>query len=392
MRPLFSRAWRAGLAAAGVALFSGCSWLNPFAGSSPKMAALPPIKATVEARVDWSYSIGKAGNFVFYPAASNDAVFVAAQDGSLARLENGIEKWRVKTGKPLSAGVGSDGERVAVGTRKGEALVFSARDGAFLWQAEASSEILAPPLVEGDLVIVKSGDHRLAAFDETGKQKWASQRPSPSLSLRGASPMRAMENLVLTGFPGGKLAAISQENGAPLWEGMVALPKGATELERVADVSAPPAVLGATVCAAAFQGRVTCFDFAQGGNVLWTRDNLSSHVGLALDDRGVYVTDDESALHALDLASGGSRWKMEKLLRRKLTAPLALGAYLALGDVEGYVHIVDRDDGALAGRLKLDGSIAVAPQPLPGGKFLIQTRSGRVYGVSLRQFRGQKPE
>ncbi|MDR2625145.1 MAG: outer membrane protein assembly factor BamB [Zoogloeaceae bacterium] len=385
MRARFARAWRIGLAAAGVALLSGCSWLNPFASSSPnKMAALPSLKATVEARIDWSYSIGKAGNFVFHPAASGEAVFVAAQDGSLARLENGVEKWRVKTGKPLSAGVGSDGERVAVGTRTGEVLVFSAQDGAFLWQARASSEIFAPPLVEGDLVFVKSGDHRLAAFEETGKQKWTYQRPSPSLSLRDASPMQAMENLVLTGFPGGKLVAISQENGAPLWEGTVALPRGATELERVADVSAPPAVLGATVCAVAFQGRVTCFDFAQGGNILWTRDNLSSYAGLALDGRGVYVTDDMSALHALDLASGGSRWKMEKLLRRKLTAPLALGAYLVLGDAEGYLHIIDKTDGALAGRLKVDGPITAAPQPLPGGKFLIQTQSGRVYGVSLR--------
>ncbi|MDR0737033.1 MAG: outer membrane protein assembly factor BamB [Zoogloeaceae bacterium] len=382
MRPACLR--RAGLVMAGVALFSGCSSLNPFAASSPKMAALPPVTATAEASVDWEYSIGKAGDFVFYPAVAGDVVFVAAQDGSLARLENGVEKWRVKTGEPLSAGVGSDGEQVAVGTRKGEVLAFSASDGAFLWRAKVSSEVLAPPMVEDDMVIVRSGDHRLAAFDAAGKRKWSYQRPSPSLSLRGIAPMLSMEAFVLAGFPGGKLAAISRENGAPLWEGTVALPRGATELERVADVSAPPAVFGATVCAAAFQGRVTCFDFAQGGNLLWSRE-ISSHVGLALDNRGVYVTDDESALHALDLASGGSRWKMDKLLRRKLTAPLTLGAYLALGDAEGYLHLVDKTDGALTGRLKTDGPIAVAPQRLPGGnKFLVQTQSGRIYGLTIR--------
>jgi outer membrane protein assembly factor BamB len=383
MRSRFRRASRLIALAAGSALLLGCSSLNPFAGSSPKMAALHAFDARVDLSVDWAYSIGKSGDFAFYPAVVGEAVFAAAADGSLARLESGVEKWRVKAGEPLSAGVGSDGERVVVGTRGGGVLAFSARDGAFLWRAEASSEVLAPPLAGDDMVIVRSGDHRLAAFDVAGSRKWTYQRPSPTLSLRAAAPMTSMEAFVLAGFPGGKLAAISRENGAPLWEGVVALPRGTTELERVADVSAPPAVFDATVCAVAFQGRVACFNLAQGGNLLWSRE-ISSHAGLALDNRGVYVTDDESVLHALDLASGGSRWKMDHLLRRALTAPLALGAYLALGDVEGYVHIVDRNNGALVGRLKLDGPIAVAPQILPGGKLLVQTRSGRVYGLSLR--------
>ncbi|MDR1350414.1 MAG: outer membrane protein assembly factor BamB [Zoogloeaceae bacterium] len=383
MRPLLNPAWRVGLGI-GVALLSGCSSLNPFAGSSPKMAELAPVKATVELVVDWDYAIGKAGDFVFYPAVTDNAVFVAAADGSLARLENGVQKWRVQTGKPLSAGVGSDGERVVVGTRKGEVLAFSAEDGAFLWQAQASSEVLAPPLVEDDLVIVRSGDNNLTAFDNAGQRKWFYQRPTPSLSLRGAAPMLSADVFVLTGFPGGKLVAISRQNGAPLWEGTVALPKGATELERVADVVAPPAVFGAIACAVAFQGRVTCFDFAQNGNLSWSRD-LSSSVGLTLDNRSVYVMDDESALHALDLASGSSRWKMDKLLRRKLTAPQTLGAYLLTGDAAGYLHVIDKTDGALAGRLKTDGSpILVAPQRLPDGQILIQTQAGRLYGLTLR--------
>ncbi|GHU47063.1 outer membrane protein assembly factor BamB [Betaproteobacteria bacterium] len=367
-------------------LLSGCSSLsNPFASKGPKPAALPALQNTAEVRAEWDYSIGKAGDAVFYPAVVGEAIFVAAADGSIARLENGVEQWRVKTGKPISAGVGSDGVRVVVGTRQGEALAFSARDGSPLWQAKVSSEVLAPPLVDDELTIVKSGDHHIEALDTEGKRKWFYQRPSPSLSLRSAAPLVVADQFILSGFPGGKLVALSAQNGAPIWEGAVALPKGATELERIADVVSPPAAAGPIGCAVAYQGRVTCFDFAQSGNPLWSRE-MSSSVGLSVDTGSVYVTDDDSAVHALDINSGSSRWKMDRLLRRKLTLPQVVSAeYLAAGDMEGYVHIIDKTSGALAARFKTDGTpIRATPQRLPGGKILVQTQGGRVYVLDVR--------
>ena len=43
----------------------------------------------------------------------------------------------------------------------------------------------------------------------------------------------------------------------------MALPRGATELERVADVMGNPVVDERQVCAVAYQGRVACFDRQQ---------------------------------------------------------------------------------------------------------------------------------
>lgn len=371
------------------ALLSGCStaWLsNPFASkNTPKRAELSTLKVTAEVRADWEYSIGKAGEAVFYPAVVDGAIFVAAADGSIARLENGVQQWRIKAGKPLSAGVGSDGARVVVGTRQGEVLAFSARDGSPLWQARVSSEVLAPPLVENDLVIVKTGDNHIEALDNEGKRKWFYQRPSPPLSLRSTAPLIVADQFILSGFPGGKLVALSSQDGAPIWEGTVALPKGATELERVADVVSPPAAAGPVGCAVAYQGRVTCFDFAQSGNTLWSRE-MSSAAGLSVDTRSVYVTDDLSAVHAIDINTGSSRWKMEGLLRRQLTAPEVTSTeYLAAGDVEGYVHLIDKNNGEISGRFKTDGTpIRATPQRLPGGKILVQTQGGRVYVLDVR--------
>lgn len=371
-------------------LLGGCSLmpsmdnLNPFASKGPRMAELTPIQASATLRQVWSYQIGKAGMAVFYPAIVGHSVYVAAADGSLARLDQGQPVWRIQAGKPLSAGVGSDGVTVVVGTAAGEVLAFSARDGAPLWQARVSSEVLAPPLVVGDLVVVRSGDNRVVAFDARGQRKWLYQRPTPTLFLRSTAPMLLVEPFVLVGFPGGKLVAIASHNGAPVWEGTVATPKGATELDRLADVVAAPATAGPLGCAVAFQGRLTCFDFAQGGTTLWARE-LSSAAGLAVDPRGVYVSDDEGSLHALAVESGASLWKQDRLSHRRLTAPLVVNrSYLALGDVQGVVHLLRRDDGDFAARFTTDGSPIMAPPQLGNGQIVLQTRQGGVYALEVQ--------
>ncbi|MDR3352252.1 MAG: outer membrane protein assembly factor BamB [Zoogloeaceae bacterium] len=357
--------------------------LNPFASKAPRMTRLEAIQPLVTLRPSWSYSIGKAGTAIFSPAIVGNAVFVAAADGSVARLEDGVAVWRIQAGRPLSAGVGSDGELVAVGTAEGEILVFSARDGAPLWQARASSEILSPPLVEEGLVIVRSGDHRIIAFDAEGKRKWLYQRPVPSLFLRSAAPLRMADQFVLAGFPGGKLVAISVLNGAPVWEGNVALPKGATELDRIADVVSPPALLGPVGCAVAFQGKLTCFDFSQNGSTLWSKE-VSSSAGLAIDPESIYVTDGSSAVLAFALATGGSRWKQDRLLHRKLTAPLAVGRdHLAVGDAEGILHLLSRQTGTLVGRQSTDGTPVLALSLDADGRILAQTQGGRVFLFTL---------
>ncbi|MCL2021028.1 MAG: outer membrane protein assembly factor BamB [Betaproteobacteria bacterium] len=372
-----------------VSFLSGCSTLdslNPFSSSTKvKMAELPALQEKARPHSLWRYSIGKADDAVFYPAVAGNAVFVAAANGSIARLENGVEKWRIKTDKPLSAGVGSDGEQVVVASRQGEILAFSAHDGSPLWQARTNSEILAPPLVEAGMIVVRGGDNRISAFDPEGRRKWFYQRPVPNLSLRNTAPMVFASQFILTGFPGGKLLALSEQNGAPIWEGTVALPKGATELERISDIVSPPAAAGNIGCAVAFQGRVTCFDFSQGGSSLWSRD-ISSWAGLSVDHSSVFITDDESAVHALDVSSGSSRWKMDRLLRRKLTAPQIVGSdYLAAGDVEGYVHIIERISGLLVGRAKIDGSpILVMPIRIASDQILVQSRDGTIEALEIR--------
>ena len=376
------------LVAAGLSLFLGaCSTLdalNPFSGpSGPKMAELQAIEPTDALQVLWSADVGKAGDHTFVPAAVDSSVYAAAMDGTVVRLDEGQQVWKINAGKPLSGGVGADQRMLVVGTAKGELFAFSTADGSLLWKARASSEIVAPPAVGSGLVIVRSGDHRLAAYDSfDGRRKWVYQRPSTPLSLRVAAGPVLIDKYVFAGFPGGKLIAVSAENGAPLWEGTVALPKGATELDRVADVTSVPVIDGRMICAAAFQGRVACFDLGT-GNLIWSRD-ISSAAGVAIDSRYVYVSDDKGAVHALDKASGASLWKQDKLFLRRLTAPFPMRNLIAVADVKGVVHFLNRDDGSFAARQQTDGSAVRSPLQRQGIHLVVQTASGRVLAIEIQ--------
>ena len=376
------------LAAVGLALvLAGCSTIesmNPFASSSgPKMAELQPITPSAQARVVWRESVGKSDFYVFTPAVVGSSVYAASANGTLMRLDDGVQAWKINAGQALSGGVGADAKRVVVGSPKGDLLAFSSTDGTLLWKVKASSEILSPPALGEGLVVVRSGDNSLAAYDvQDGRRKWIFQRPMPPLSLRVTAAPIIDGKYVFAGFPGGKLIAVSTANGAALWDGTVALPKGSTELDRVADITSAPVISGRTICAVAFQGRVACFDLSN-GNLIWARE-MSSAAGLAIDSRYLYVSDDKGAVHALDMASGASLWKQDKLFLRRLTAPVPHRGLIAVADVQGVVHFLSRDDGSFAARLPTDGSAVVAPLQALGNSLLMQTSNGGIYAIEAQ--------
>ena len=360
------------------------SSLNPFSSSVPakdKPAELVAFTPSATLRVQWQASVGNADESVFSPAVVGDSVFTAAANGTLARFDDGREAWRVRTDKPLSGGVGSDGKRVVAGTLKGELYAFDG-SGKALWQARVPSAILAAPAVVSDVVVVRSGDNRITAFAaDTGKKLWVFQRSTPALSLRSFAGVVVSGKNVYAGFPGGKLVALSLANGAQVWEGTVAQPKGSTELERITDVTSDPVVSGRLACAAAFQGRVACFDSST-GEALWSRELSSSH-GLDMDRQYLYATDDKGNVFAMDKDSGASIWKYDRLANRGVGRPVVLPGYVAVADAKGVVHLLRREDGALAARIETDGSAVLAdPKAFGRSAFVVQTRKGSLLSLA----------
>lgn len=383
------RAWMFAVAT----VLGGCSTisntvdsLNPFSKAPPKVkpADLAPLKPAIDTASLWQASIGSAGAYTLAPAVAGNSVYVASNDGALARFDNGRQVWRIAVGQKVSGGVGANDRLVVVGSAKGEVLAFNAADGSPAWQARTSSEILAAPALQGDLVAVRSGDARIFGFAAAdGKRRWVYQRSTPALALRSHVGVAMTDKAVFAGFPGGKLVAVSPTNGAALWESAVALPRGATELERIADIVSDPVVEGGMVCAVAYQGRVACFD-VDNGRQLWTRE-ISSTAGLDIGRRAVYVADDKGAVQAFERGSGAPLWKQDKLFMRGLSTPLVQGSRIAIADYQGIVHWLAEEDGVLVGRFATDGSaITAAPRRLGDDRFVVQTRNGGVYALTVR--------
>lgn len=350
----------------------------------------PPIvlvdfKQSASAKVLWHASVGNADVYDFSPALDKSAIFAASADGEIVRLDaaSGQQVWRVAAGEKLSGGVGAGENLVLVGTPKGMVLAFD-QNGKALWKSRVSSEVLSAPKVSGGVVVVRSGDSRIFGLDAAdGKRKWVYERATPSLSLRSAAGVILDGGAAYVGFAGGKLVAIKADDGKVLWEAAIAQPKGSTEIERIADITSLPVVDGRMVYAVAFQGRVAGVERVS-GRVLWNRD-ISSYTGMGAEDGRVYVTHSGGAVYGLDYNSGKSYWRQGGLLNRQLSAPLPLGSYLAVGDLEGYVHFLSREDGAFAARIQTEDSAIMAQLlDLGNSTVLAQTRGGGLYAISVK--------
>ena len=350
---------------------------------SKKPGPLPEITPTVSPQIAWQVPVGRAGPGLS-PAIVPSAIYAASTSGTIVRVDpsTGQTVWRIEAGKPLSAGVGADQTLVAVGTDKGEVFAFTP-EGKPLWQAKVTSEIVSPPKVADGLVVVWSGDGRTFGLSGAdGKTKWVYQRTIPPLTVRNYAGGDVSRGGLFIGTAGGKLLAMDLATGNLGWEGSVATPKGATELERIADVTSRPLVEDRQVCAVAFQGRVACFEILRGA-LSWSRD-VSSLNGLAVDDRYMFVTDDKGSVHALDKSTGASIWKQDKLALRRPGGPQIIGGYVAVVDVEGYVHLIDRGTGNLVGRIATDGAGATAQPAQSGATAVWLTTTGTLLAVGER--------
>ncbi|MEO8485567.1 MAG: outer membrane protein assembly factor BamB [Betaproteobacteria bacterium] len=356
-----------------------------FWGSSVrKPGPLPELAATVTPTIAWQLAIGKA-TLGFAPLVTADAVYASASDGTIARIDpsTGRQVWRVSAGRSLSAGVGADATAVLVGTDKGEVLAFSPADGTSLWTSRVGSEVIAPPKISEGTAVVFSGDGRVYALStRDGATIWVYQRANPPLTVRNNAGAVIVRGGVFFGTAGGRLIGLDLATGSVGWESTVATPKGATELERIADVTSLPIVDERQVCAAAYQGRTACFDVVR-GNVLWSRD-IGSLGGIAADATRLYVTDDAGAVHALDKSTGASIWKQDKLAQRRIGGPQVVGDYVGVVDVEGYLHLLSPVNGAYVGRVATDGSAPTSQPATTVGGAAWQSSAGTLFAARAR--------
>jgi outer membrane protein assembly factor BamB len=352
-----------------------------------KPSPLPEYENSLPLNFLWQSDAGAgfAGQSVnLVPAVSEDSVFAADREGLVFAFDkaNGNERWERETELNISAGPGVGEGLVVVGSSGAEILALNAEDGATLWKVNVSSEVLAVPVVVDGVVIVRTIDGRLYGLDATsGGQKWIYDWQVPILTLRGTSTPAADAGMVVVGFATGKMAALSVEEGDLLWEASVSIPTGRTDLERMIDIDADPLIDDGYVYTATFQGELANIEL-ESGVMLWKRE-ISVYAGVAVDWGQLYVTDHESNLWAIDPANGASVWKQIDLQMRKLTAPVVQGDYVVVGDSDGYLHWLSREDGHFVAKTQIDDEGILSTPVVVDDVLYVLTKSGQLEAISI---------
>ncbi len=366
---------------------TACSSFSWFSSSDKKILPLPPVTGNANVSAQWQSALGGKQTSSLIPAVSNGKVFAGHPSGAIVVLDEksgaSVGRFQIPAGKgDVSGGVAASANIIVVGTNKAEVIALDL-NGAVLWTSRVSSEVIAPAAISDAAVIVLGGDGSVVALDpKSGTRKWTIQRVLPSLTVRSSAIPVIVRGAVFVGTAQGKLLAIDTANGSIGWEATVATPKGASELERLVDVVGRPSVDGERICAAAFQGRVACFDVVR-GSLLWSRD-ASSLTGALLDNKYVYIIDEKGVAYAFDKTTGGTVWKQDVLAGRRATGTALLGDNLAVQDSEGAVHLIERATGKIVGRGLGDAFISDVGMVASGDSALIQTRSGQLASITAR--------
>lgn len=333
-------------------------------GSSPS-SVLPPVELTplsnqINISRQWKFTAGE-GVSDFYlklkPVFNKNTGYIVDYKGRLQAfvISDGRLLWETNLNVPVSGGLTLTGDKLFLGTSKGEVIAFDVKSVNELWRAQLSSEILSPPAISQSVVVTKTIDGRVYGLNLIdGSQKWVYDRTVPRLTLRGSSAPLISNDVVISASESGKLSALTLKTGKLLWETTIAAAKGRNQLERVIDMDVDPVVIDDVIYVAGYQGRVAAVKIGS-GQIIWSRD-FSSYSGLYVDAYRVYITDDTGQAWALNRYNGSTLWRQDKLLRRKLTAPEAQDNYIVVGDYDGYLHWLNREDGKLVARKKVNGS------------------------------------
>ncbi|MBI2993924.1 MAG: outer membrane protein assembly factor BamB [Gammaproteobacteria bacterium] len=349
------------------------SWFSGGKDNSEPPSPLVEFRPRLNVVRLWSEGVGSGTDDQYLklePAVAGQRLFTADSDGEVVALDasNGKTLWSEDVDEHITGGPGFGENVVLVGTGEGEVIALNADSGKKLWRSRVSSEVLSPPIKADGTVVVRTNDGRVFGMaGDTGKRLWTYDRTVPALTLRGTSAPLVSGGIVIAGFDAGRLAALDLPTGRLIWETSVATSRGRSELERMVDIDSEPLLMDGIIYVATFQGQIAAVQL-ESGRILWNRE-ISSYAGFTADESYLYLSNDQSHVLAFDRFTGTVIWRQEKLHARAATGPASIGDYVVVGDLEGYLHWMDKATGDFVARTQLSGARIIV-KPIVVGKVL----------------------
>jgi outer membrane protein assembly factor BamB len=326
--------------------------------NSEPPAELTIIEDQMKLELLWRVDTLASSNSASYrlrPLIIDDLVYSIDTSGLIYEIDlvSGRKNWKYATRISAITGLSGNPETIVATSKDGLVAAYRLVEKGLtpLWQIDLGTEIRATPVVDGSQVFVRTVDGKLHSLSiKNGNEQWVVSRRVPALSLTGNSEPLVTEELIFSGFDDGSLIAYDRENGKTVWDVTISLPSGRTEVERLVDLDGRFVLSDGVIYVSSFQGKLAAIQ-AINGDVLWAREFSSFHA-IAIDQDALYLSSDNSHLWSIDRRTGTALWKQDVLNARKVTAPTIFKDKLVVGDLDGYLHWFNKEDGSLTGRIR----------------------------------------
>ncbi|WP_201617033.1 outer membrane protein assembly factor BamB [Psychrobacter urativorans] len=309
----------------------------------------------------------------------NGQIVLASRGGDLTGFDNaGQRLWSINVGEQITGGVALDAfsQTAVISTRGGKVLAFDSMTGSKRWQQQLSGSVLTPALISNNRVILSGNDGLLHGLSlQTGQSVWQFTTQVPAISVRGAAaPTLLDDKTALIATADGRLHAITTDSGLPQWSRRVGVGVGSSEVERMSDVDGMPIVDNNQLFAVSYSGQLLGIDLAS-RQVMFVNE-LASLKALAVNNQQVIGTSLDGKVIAYNRSNGQTLWESDALGYRELTNPVMIGNYIAVGDLDGVVHLFDPATGNIVSRVQTKG--ALTNLQVQDSRLMTQSKSGQV--------------
>lgn len=372
---------------------AGCSL---FGGEEEIVQVSPSPTVSNQFQIKEVWRNSTSGNTRIYsllgPINYDNAIYVASRSGQVKAIDlsNGHTIWDQNLSKStlfssktalFSGGVSADDKYVYVGSERAVVYALDRNDGSVIWEKPVKGEVLARPVSSEDKLIVYTASGNLQALNRnTGEDVWDVMLEVPPLSLRGNSTPTIAHGAAILGDDTGHVNAYYINDGQLIWQQRISQPSGSTEIAKLNDVDSTPVIEGNLAYAIGYNGNVVALDLSN-GQIVWRKEMGSTH-SFAVDTQQLFVVDQDDNVQAVSKNGGAVLWNQADLLHRQLTDPVIYENYIVVGDFEGYLYWLSKDNGNVVAKTQVSSSGLISKPLVVDNKIIVQAKNGDIYAFT----------